>query len=111
MEKLIPRQVTNVLCGIRPKLYCDGKSVRDWIHTEDHSSAAWAVLTRGVPGETYLVGVDGEWENITVMRDTFDAMGGGPTPSTGCVTALLRPPLRHRLLQAPPRVELGAKAH
>ena len=75
VEKFIPRQITNVLCGIRPKLYGDGRNVRDWIHTEDHSSAVWAVLTRGVPGETYLVGADGERDNITVMRDILAAMG------------------------------------
>ena len=63
LEKFIPRQITNVLCGIRPKLYGDGRNVRDWIHTEDHSSAVWAVLTRGVPGETYLVGADGGCDN------------------------------------------------
>ena len=75
VEKFIPRQVTNVLCGIRAKLYGDGRNVRDWIHTEDHSSAVWAILTRGVPGETYLVGADGERDNITVMRDVLRAMG------------------------------------
>ena len=32
-EKFIPRQITNVLTGIRPKLYGDGLNVRDWIHT------------------------------------------------------------------------------
>ena len=47
----------------------------DWIHAEDHSSAVWAVLTRGVPGETYLVGADGERDNVTVMRDILRAMG------------------------------------
>ena len=51
------------------------RSIRDWIHTEDHSSAVWAILTRGVPGETYLVGADGERDNITVMRDVLRAMG------------------------------------
>ena len=43
IEKFIPRQITNILTGIRPKLYGDGKNVRDWIHTEDHSSAVWAI--------------------------------------------------------------------
>ena len=75
VEKFIPRQITNVLCGIRPKLYGDGRNVRDWIHTEDHSSAVWAILTRGAAGETYLVGADGERDNITVMRDILRAMG------------------------------------
>ncbi|MBQ9315944.1 MAG: dTDP-glucose 4,6-dehydratase [Atopobiaceae bacterium] len=75
VEKFIPRQITNVLTGIRPKLYGDGRNVRDWIHTEDHSSAVWAILARGVPGETYLVGADGERDNVTVMRDILEAMG------------------------------------
>ena len=35
----------------------------------------WAILTRGVPGETYLVGADGERDNVTVMRDILSAMG------------------------------------
>ena len=75
VEKFIPRQITNVLCGIRPKLYGDGRNVRDWIHTEDHSSAVWTILTRGVPGETYLVGADGERNNIDVMRAILEGMG------------------------------------
>ena len=57
-----------MLCGIRPKLCGDGRNVRDWIHTEDHSGAVWAILTRGAAGETYLVGADGERDSITVMR-------------------------------------------
>ena len=75
VEKFIPRQVTNVLCGIRPKLYGDGRNVRDWIHTEDHSSAVWEILTRGRIGETYLIGADGERSNIDVLRAILRAMG------------------------------------
>ena len=75
VEKFIPRQITNILCGIRPKLYGDGKNVRDWIHTEDHSSAVWEILTRGRYGETYLIGADGEKDNITVLREILRAMG------------------------------------
>ena len=37
IEKFIPRQITNILSGIKPKLYGEGKNVRDWIHTNDHS--------------------------------------------------------------------------
>ena len=39
IEKFIPRQITNVIDGVRPKLYGDGDNVRDWIHADDHSSA------------------------------------------------------------------------
>ena len=75
VEKFIPRQVTNVLCGARPKLYGDGRNVRDWIHAEDHSSAVWEVLTRGRIGETYLIGADGERDNLTVLRTILRSMG------------------------------------
>ena len=75
VEKFIPRQVTNILCGIRPKLYGDGRNVRDWIHAEDHSSAVWEILTRGRVGETYLIGADGERDNVTVLREILRLMG------------------------------------
>lgn len=75
IEKFIPRQITNILCGIRPKLYGDGKNVRDWIHTEDHSRAVWDILTKGRVGETYLIGADGELDNITVLRAILERMG------------------------------------
>lgn len=77
IEKFIPRQITNILCGIRPKLYGDGLNVRDWIHTEDHSSAVWEILTRGEIGETYLIGADGEQNNINVLRAILKEMGKG----------------------------------
>lgn len=75
IEKFIPRQVTNIICGIKPKLYGDGLNVRDWIHTEDHSSAVWKILTEGELGETYLIGADGEKNNIDVLRAILAAMG------------------------------------
>ena len=75
VEKFIPRQITNILCGIKPKLYGDGLNVRDWIHTEDHSSAVWTILTKGEIGETYLIGADGEKNNIDVLRTILNAMG------------------------------------
>ncbi|WP_296009641.1 dTDP-glucose 4,6-dehydratase [uncultured Adlercreutzia sp.] len=78
VEKFIPRQITNVLSGRRPKLYGDGLNVRDWIHTEDHSSAVWAILERGKIGETYLIGADGEKNNIEVLEAILEAFGLGP---------------------------------
>ena len=75
VEKFIPRQVTNILCGIRPKLYGTGENVRDWIHTEDHSRAVWDILTKGKIGETYLIGANGEKSNIEVLREILSLMG------------------------------------
>lgn len=75
IEKFIPRQITNILCGIRPKLYGEGKNVRDWIHTNDHSSAVWTILTKGEIGETYLIGADGEQNNKAVLELILELMG------------------------------------
>ncbi|WP_461226622.1 dTDP-glucose 4,6-dehydratase [Lacticaseibacillus suihuaensis] len=75
IEKFIPRQITNILAGIQPKLYGTGKNVRDWIHTRDHSAAVWTILTRGTIGETYLIGADGEKDNRTVLEEILRLMG------------------------------------
>lgn len=77
IEKFIPRQITNVLSGDRPKLYGAGLNVRDWIHTEDHSSAVLAILERGQIGETYLIGADGEKNNLDVVRLILRILGRG----------------------------------
>ena len=77
VEKFIPRQITNLIDGVRPKLYGDGLNVRDWIHTEDHSSAVWTILERGRIGETYLIGADGERSNIDVLHSILEAFGRG----------------------------------
>ena len=75
VEKFIPRQITSILEGMRPKLYGTGANVRDWIHVDDHSSAIWEILTRGSIGETYLIGADGEKSNIDVLRTILRLMG------------------------------------
>jgi dTDP-glucose 4,6-dehydratase len=75
VEKFIPRQITEVLEGRRPKLYGAGENVRDWIHAEDHSSGVLAILERGRLGETYLIGADGERNNLAVVRLILELMG------------------------------------
>lgn len=78
VEKFIPRQITNVIRGIRPKLYGAGENVRDWIHADDHSSAVLTILDKGVLGETYLIGADGEKNNREVVELILTLMGEGP---------------------------------
>lgn len=75
VEKFIPRQVTNLIDGVRPRLYGDGLNVRDWIHVDDHNSAVWTIIDKGVAGETYLIGADGEVDNKTVVQDVLELMG------------------------------------
>jgi len=75
IEKFIPRQITNILSGLTPKLYGEGLNVRDWIHASDHSSGVLRILESGKIGETYLIGADGEENNITVLRTILRLMG------------------------------------
>ena len=75
VEKFIPRQITNVLRGERPKLYGGGHNVRDWIHADDHSAAVLTILERGTIGETYLIGADGEKNNKEVVELILIALG------------------------------------
>lgn len=79
VEKFIPRQVTEVLEGRRPKLYGSGENVRDWIHTEDHSSAVLAILEKGTIGETYMIGANGEKNNKEVVELILEIMGKDKT--------------------------------
>jgi dTDP-glucose 4,6-dehydratase len=75
IEKFIPRQITNVLSGLRPKLYGTGENVRDWIHVDDHNAAVWLILNDGKIGETYLIGADGERNNKDVIEDILGLLG------------------------------------
>lgn len=78
VEKFIPRQITEILEGRQPKLYGAGENVRDWIHTEDHSSAVLTILEKGKIGETYLIGANGEKDNKTVIELILELMGKDP---------------------------------
>ena len=75
VEKFIPRQITNVLSGLRPKLYGTGSNVRDWIHVDDHNAAVWTILNHGRTGETYLIGADGEKNNREVIEEILTQLG------------------------------------
>lgn len=75
IEKFIPRQITNILSGISPKLYGTGEQVRDWIHVDDHNSAVHAILDKGVIGELYLIGANGEQNNKYILESILELMG------------------------------------
>ena len=106
IEKFIPRQITNILAGIRPKLYGDGKNVRGWIHTEDHSSGVWIILTKGVLGETDLIGADGEKNNKEVLEEILTEMGQEAT-AYDRVTDRAGHDLRYAIDNTKLRTELG----
>ncbi len=106
VEKFIPRQITNVLRGERPKLYGTGTNVRDWIHTEDHSAAVLTILERGRIGETYLIGADGERSNREVIELILTELGQ-PTDAYDHVTDRAGHDLRYAIDSSKLRTELG----
>ena len=67
-EKLIPLMILNALEGKPLPVYGAGTNVRDWLHVEDHCSAIWAIMTRGMLGRTYCVGGRCEMKNIDVVK-------------------------------------------
>jgi dTDP-glucose 4,6-dehydratase len=75
VEKFIPRQITGIIEGTRPKLYGSGLNVRDWIHVDDHNDAVIAILEQGRLGETYLIGADGERNNRDIVALLLELMG------------------------------------
>ena len=75
IEKFIPRQITNLIDGVKPKLYGAGLNVRDWIHVRDHNTAVWRIIDQGQMGETYLIGADGEKNNKEVVELILELMG------------------------------------
>lgn len=75
VEKFIPRQITNIARGIRPKIYGSGSNIRDWVYVDDHSSAVWEILMHGSAGEAYLIGAGNERRNIDVVKAILSIMG------------------------------------
>ena len=109
VEKFIPRQITNVFGGARPKLYGAGENVREWTHVDDHNEAVHLILSKGAPGETYLIGSGDERNNKEILelhpradgraRRRVRPRAGPPGP---------RPALLQRLDQDPHPARLDA---
>ena len=106
VEKFIPRQITNVLDGGRPRLYGAGHNVRDWIHVDDHSAAVLLILRAGRIGETYLIGADGERDNKEVVESILRLMGR-PTDAYDEVEDRAGHDLRYAIDARKIREELG----
>ena len=106
VEKFIPRQITNVIRGIRPKLYGTGENVRDWIHADDHSSAVLTILDKGTIGQTYLIGADGERDTKSVVERIL-RITGQPTDAYDLVTDRPGHDLRYAIDSTKLRTELG----
>jgi dTDP-glucose 4,6-dehydratase len=66
-EKLIPLIILRAVAGQTLPVYGNGANVRDWLHVADHCAGLRLALERGVPGQRYAFGGDGERSNLEVV--------------------------------------------
>jgi len=107
IEKFIPRQITNVLSDIKPKLYGEGKNVRDWIHVDDHNSAVHIILDKGEMGETYIIGADNDHTSNKMVIEMILELMGKPKDWYEHVTDRPGHDMRYAMDSTRLRTELG----
>lgn len=73
-EKLIPLMIINMKEEKPLPVYGDGKNIRDWLYVDDHNSAVWTIMNKGVTGGTYNIGGENEWENIKLVHALCEKM-------------------------------------
>jgi dTDP-glucose 4,6-dehydratase len=71
-EKLIPNTINKAFERRKIPVYGKGDNIRDWIHVDDHCDALLTVLKKGVPGESYSIGSDNEWNNLSLVIKICD---------------------------------------
>jgi len=73
-EKFIPTVIRACQQQSTIPVYGDGSNIRDWLYVEDHCYGIDAVVRRGIIGETYNIGGNNEWANITICRVICELM-------------------------------------
>ncbi|HAF31036.1 MAG TPA: dTDP-glucose 4,6-dehydratase [Bacteroidales bacterium] len=66
-EKLIPLAINNIKSNKPIPVYGKGENIRDWLFVEDHANAIDLVFHKGNVGETYNIGGNNEWTNISLI--------------------------------------------
>jgi dTDP-glucose 4,6-dehydratase len=76
VEKVIPRQITNLLSGQKLKLYGSGVKTSATGYTQKTTARPYSPFWRnGTIGETYMVGADGEMSNKDIFHLILKLMG------------------------------------
>lgn len=65
-EKLIPTIIRSAINGVKIPIYGNGKNVRDWLFVNDHCTGIDSIYHKGKAGETYLLGGNNEYDNLTI---------------------------------------------
>lgn len=111
IEKFIPRQITNILSDIKPKLYGTGEQVRDWIHVDDHNSAVHLIIDKGVIGDTYIIGADNDHVNNKAVIEMICELMGKPRDWYEHVNDRPGHDMRYAMDSSKLRRELGWQPH
>lgn len=73
-EKLIPLSINNIRNNKPIPIYGKGENIRDWLFVEDHAGAIDLIFHEGKSGETYNIGGNNEWTNISLIRELCKIM-------------------------------------
>ncbi len=71
-EKLIPVVIYNIVDRKPLPIYGKGENIRDWLYVEDHARAIDLIFHKGLVGETYNIGGNNEWQNITLIHKLIE---------------------------------------
>ena len=74
-EKVIPLFITNLIQDKKVPLYGQGLNVRDWLHVTDHCRGIHLVLTKGKPGDIFIIGGGRELSNLELTKVILREMG------------------------------------
>jgi dTDP-glucose 4,6-dehydratase len=73
-EKLIPLSINNIRHNKPIPIYGKGENIRDWLFVQDHAGAIDLIFHEGKSGETYNIGGNNEWTNISLIRELCKIM-------------------------------------
>jgi len=73
-EKLLPTIIFKILNNKSVGIYGNGKNERDWIYVGDHVRAIYKILLKGKIGETYNVGGEKSFSNLSFVNLVYVAL-------------------------------------
>ena len=73
-EKLIPLVIFKAFQNEKIPIYGDGLNIRDWLFIDDHVEALLLVAEKGIVGESYCIGGNGEKSNKEVVLKICEIM-------------------------------------
>ena len=73
-EKLLPLAINNIKNNNPIPVYGKGENIRDWLYVVDHARAIDTIYHNGKTGDTYNIGGNNEWTNISLIYKLCEIM-------------------------------------